>query len=284
LLCRVNFTKLIQLFLQELRTSGGNRFFTDTAIKKMKPATLAFKTNPLYNLVMSQISILYRLQQIDTQLDNARSTLQSIEARLSDDSLVISAQGKLTELEQKHQVEQKQLRDAEMKSNDTHIKIEQSEASLYGGKIHNTKELQDLQNEVASLKRLIATLDDRQFEAMMAVEESEARLSQARSELQEIRGIQSEQNASLMGEKTKILSQIDRLDAERQATLPPIVATDLTLYEQLRKSRNGVAVVKISSRACTACGATLTAALVQTIQSTGQLIRCPTCGRILYPG
>ena len=233
---------------------------------------------------MSQISILYRLQQIDTQLDSARSTLQSIETRLSDNTLIHSAQEKVAELEHNHLVEQKRLRDAENKSNDTRIKIEQSEASLYGGKIQNTKELQDLQNEIASLKRLVSTLEDRQLEAMMAVEESESNLSLANSALKEILGKQSEQNASLEGERTKILSQIERLEAERNATLPPIPAPDLSLYEQLRKARNGVAVVKISSRGCTACGATLTAAMVQTIQSTGQLIRCPTCGRILYPG
>jgi predicted nucleic acid-binding Zn-ribbon protein len=90
-------------------------------------------------------------------------------------------------------------------------------------------------------------------------------------------------NARLNGEKLTIRT-IDRPGAERKAALPTISATDIGLYEQLRKSRNGVAVTKIVSKACTACGTTLTAALVQTTQSTGQLVRCPTCGRILYPG
>ncbi len=233
---------------------------------------------------MSQISILFRLQQIDSQLDSARTSVRTIEARLSDDALIHSAQEMVTELELKHAAEQKRLQEAERKSTDTRIKMEQSEASLYGGKIQNPKELQDLQNEIASLKRLMSTLEDRQLEAMMAVEELEGVLAQARADLQQAQGRQSEQNASLVGEKTKFLAQIERLEAERMATLPPISPTDLALYEQLRKSRKGVAVVKISSRACTACGATLTAALVQSIQSTGQFIRCPTCGRILYSG
>lgn len=241
-------------------------------------------TISLYNFIMSQISILYRLQQIDSQLDNAQFALQDIEKRLMDDISVRAAEENLKQLEQKYQSELKNLHDAQNKSYDTRIKIELSESSLYGGKIQNPKELQDLQNELASLKRLISSLEDKELEAMMSVEEAEANLSRANQELKEIQGKQSEQNASLIGEQTKYQSQLVRLQAERDATLPPISPSDLSLYEQLRKTRRGVAVSKISSRTCTACGATLTAALVQTIQSTEQLVRCPTCGRILYSG
>lgn len=233
---------------------------------------------------MSQISILYRLQQIDSQLETARISLRSIEQKLNDNSLILTARQNVAQAEQKHQSELKRLRESENKSYDTRIKIEQSESSLYGGKIQNPKELQDIQNEVASLKRLITTLEDRELEAMMAVEESEANLAQVNEALKATQASLIEQQAILNGEKTKLSGQIERLEAERNATLPPIPAADLALYEQLRKIRNGVAVVKISSRACSACGATLTAAVIQSTQSTGQLVRCPTCSRILYSG
>ena len=233
---------------------------------------------------MSQISILYRLQQIDSQLYNARSTLESVESKLADNSLIQAAQQTVTLTEQKYQSELKVLHDAENKSYDIRVKIELSESSLYGGKIQNPKELQDLQNEIASLKRLIITREDHELEAMMAVEEAEANLTHFIEEMKAIQGKLIENNSVLNGEKTKLLEQIERLESERKATLPPITANDLTLYEQLRKVRKGVAVVKISSRACGACGATLTAALIQSSQSLGQLVRCPSCGRILYPG
>jgi predicted nucleic acid-binding Zn-ribbon protein len=233
---------------------------------------------------MSQILLLYRLQQIDSQLDSARTTLLSIENKLADNTLIESAQQDVNKAEQIHNDELKRLRDCENKSYDTRIKIELSEASLYGGKIHNPKELQDLQNEISSLKRLIATLEDKELAAMMAVEESETNLNRANKALRGIQAQVLEENASLNGERTKLVAQIERLKAERKATMPSISAEDLSLYEQLRKIRSGVAVVKISSKACSACGATLTAALIQSTQSTSQLVRCPTCGRILYPG
>lgn len=233
---------------------------------------------------MSQISILYRLQQIDSQLDSARSSLQNVELELNDKTIVELSEQNVKQAEQQYQAELKRLREAENKSYDVRLKMEFSESSLYGGKIQNPKELQDLQKEITSLKNLIATLEDREFEAMMAVEEAETKLSSAIESLKIMQGKHIEQSAILNGEKTKLLGQIERLDSERKATLSPINATDLALYEQLRKGRNGVAVVKISSRACGACGATLTAAVIQLTQSTGQIVRCPTCGRFLYPG
>ena len=233
---------------------------------------------------MSQISILYRLQQIDSQLDKAHHTVDSIDKELGDNALLEAAQQRVSEAENKLQTETKHLKDAQNKSHDVRVKMEQSEASLYGGKIQNPKELQDLQNEIASLKRLISTLEDKELDAMMAVEEAETHFTDVKGIIQKVQGKQIEKTAHLSGEKTKLLEKIERLEAERKATLPPISAADLSLYNQLRETRSGVAVAKISSRACGACGTTLTAALVQSTQSTGQLVRCPTCGRILYPG
>ena len=233
---------------------------------------------------MSQISNLYRLQQLDSLLEAANTKLISIDKLLLDNLSFQTAQQLVTHTEELHKSLSKKMHDAENKSYDTRVKIELTEASLYGGKIQNPKELQEIQNEVASLKRLLTSLEDKQLEIMMEVEEEEEKLMWANEGLIEAQKLHIERNAEFNGEKKKLLSQIERLESERKATLPTILAPELGLYEQLRKSRNGVAVVIIASRACTACGTTLTAALIQATQSTGQLVRCPTCGRILYPG
>jgi uncharacterized protein len=245
---------------------------------------LAFSPNNLYNFIMSQISNLYRLQQIDSQLDAAKLNLSKIDENLNDELEINIARQKVDLADDQYKSVAKILRDAENKSYDSRIKIELSEASLYGGKIHNPKELQELQNEISSLKRLMIILEDKQLEAMMEVEEAESMLVLVKQEFLDAQKNQIERNAALNGEKTKLLSQIERLNAERNAVLPTIPAPDIGVYEQLRKSKNGVAVVKIVSKACIACGTTLTAALIQSTQTTGQLVRCPTCARILYPG
>jgi hypothetical protein len=233
---------------------------------------------------MSQISNLYRLQQIDSQIDAANARLTIIETSLLDDLSIQTAKQMFDSNDENHKSLVKKLHEFENKTYDTRIKIELAEVSLYGGKIHNPKELQELQTEIASLKRMLASLEDKQLEIMMEVETAEEKLMWVNEGLIEAEKQQVERNAELNGEKTKLLSQLERLDSERKATLPTIPTLELSLYDQLRKSRNGVAVAKINARSCNACGTTLTAALVQATQSTNQLIRCPSCSRILYPG
>jgi predicted nucleic acid-binding Zn-ribbon protein len=132
---------------------------------------------------MSQISNLFRLQQIDSQLDTVMINLQKIDKELMDNLPVLAAQQNVALAEEHHKSDTKKLREAENKSYDTRIKIELTEASLYGGKIQNPKELQELQNEMVSLKRLMITLEDKQLEAMMEVETAEAKLMWANEEL-----------------------------------------------------------------------------------------------------
>jgi uncharacterized protein len=233
---------------------------------------------------MSLSSQLYRLQQIDTLNDQTLTRLDELETLLSNRSTVEQAEASCQKAEEALQEVTKKLRQAENNVRDQRIKIEQDESSLYSGKMHNPKELQDLQNEVAALKRFLTTLEDRQIEIMIAAEEAESAAEDAKAVVAQVQAQLVEQNAHLNAEKTKLLKEKERLEVERQVASNAISTQDLDLYNQLRKSRRGIAVTRVMERTCTACGSTLTPALVQAANSPGQIIRCPSCSRILYPG
>lgn len=232
---------------------------------------------------MSQSSTLYRLQQIDSQLDQSRQRCEVIAKILQDDVAIQQARAQLQQAEAELQAAQKALRQAEDAVQAQNIKIELTEANLYGGKVRNPKELQDLQNEAAALKRHREVLEDRQLEAMVAVEEAEAQLASTQTALNETTARIMEQHAGLKGEQTERKHDIERLDVERQAVLGSISPVDLNHYEQLRQQRRGVAVAKINNRSCSACGSLLNTSVTQAA-SASQLAHCPTCGRILYAG
>lgn len=233
---------------------------------------------------MSQVFKLYRLQQTDSQMDRARQRLKKIAIALAADEAVKQARTTFATAEQELSAAQKALRRAEENLRDQNLKIEQSEATLYGGRVRNPKELQDLQNEVAALKRYRSVLEDRQLEEMIAVEEAEARHHAAAEELAQAEADFAERNKALTGEQKTLENELARLNGERQATQASIPAEDLQLYEQLRRQRSGVAVARISDRACSACGTTLNASLLHAARSPSQITRCDGCGRILYSG
>jgi hypothetical protein len=233
---------------------------------------------------MSESFKLHRLQQIDAHLDQIRARLRAIETVLSDETSVQSAQAQHDESVKLRNDANKVVRKAEDYVNANKLKLEQTESSLYGGKIRNPKELQDLQNETEALKRYRSVLDDRLLEAMIAQEEADASFSGASTDLHVTRERFDQLSKTLLQEKADLLNDLTRLEGEREAASRSISAGDLVLYEQLRKLRRGVAVATVADNSCAACGSTLSSAQLHAAKSPNQLTRCEACGRILYGG
>ncbi len=233
---------------------------------------------------MSQPFKLFRLQQIDSQLDQDRRRLMEIEAILNNHEALNRALESVKRAAEAADHARKGLRKAEEAVQAQRVKIEQTSATLYGGKIRNPKELQDLQNEIGALKRYLSTLEDRQLEAMLALEEAEKQEATASGELDTIQKEVLVLRANLVQEQTALTQNVKNSEAERQAAVSAIPPEDLNLYEQLRRQRRGVAVARVTDKACSACGTTLNAALLHATRSPNQLARCDSCGRILYSG
>lgn len=233
---------------------------------------------------MSQPFKLFRLQQIDSQLDQVNTRLREIEIALNNKASIHQAQAIVDDKVVKLEVARKSLRRSEENVQVQQVKIEQSETTLYSGKISNPKELQDLHNEGAALKRYLSVLEDRQLEAMIAMEEAEAQYAAASLTLKNVIEENTHQNKELTKEQEVLTQEVERLNAERQAAVNSINNDDLRLYEGLRQKRRGVAVAKVTDNTCSACGSTPTAALLQAAQSPNRISFCDTCGRILYRG
>jgi predicted nucleic acid-binding Zn-ribbon protein len=233
---------------------------------------------------MSASLSLYRLQQIDSQIDQITGRLEDIQKTLENDDQLKLAVSNAASSEDKLHKAQIMLHRAESETEAQRVKIQQSESSLYGGNVKNPKELQDLQNEVAALKRHLATLEDRQLEAMLANDEAETALKQAQSNLTNTRSKLATQNSSLNGEQDTLNKNLERLRSERQAVTGDLDKNLLLRYEELRQDRRGVAVANVSEDACSACGTTLTPSQQQAARAFTQITFCPTCGRFLYSG
>src|SRR5215207_3386695 len=149
---------------------------------------------------MSAALGLYRLQQVDSQIDQIQARLRMIQQTLENDMELRAANDGFTAAAGKHKEAERTLTLTEAEVQKQHIKIEQTEASLYGGKVHNPKELQDLQKDVASLKRHLETLEERQLEAMIAAETAENELRIAKTDLEHVQSNVKEQNKDLAHE------------------------------------------------------------------------------------
>jgi len=225
---------------------------------------------------------LYRLQLVDTRLDEIRARLEEIRQTLENDVELQRLKKQVAETDAALKLTQHTLKQAESEVTKQKVKIEQSEAKLYSGIVKNPKELQDLQNEVASLKRHLTTLEDRQLEAMLDEESAEQANQAMLNKLEQLKARRADQNQTLTAEQADLNKELERFEAERQAARAPLDPELLAVYEELRQRKSGLAIASISEGACAACGTTLTPALNQSARSTTQIQNCPTCGRILF--
>jgi len=231
---------------------------------------------------MSAALGLYRLQQVDSQIDQIQSRLKAIRQILENDDELRTANTLFSVAEKNNKEAEQLLKQTELEVEKQRIKIQQTEASLYGGLVKNPKELQDLQKDIASLKRHLETLEERQLEAMEVAESAENDLKAANAGLEKVKSSRGDQFGQLAKEDEKLNKDLETLLSERNAVMQDISASTINQYDQLRRQRRGIAVTTISDDSCASCGTTLPASLQQNARSATQLFNCPTCGRILY--
>jgi predicted nucleic acid-binding Zn-ribbon protein len=225
---------------------------------------------------------LFRLQQVDTKIDRTRSQLDTIRKTLENNTELNTTLAQVEEAKAEFLRAKQELKNIEAEAESQKIKVEQNESSLYGGKVQNPKELQDLQKDVASLKKHLGVLEDRELASMLSAENKETLLNAAQSQLNLVQSRLGSEHKQLLEEQSKLMKDLDRLSQEREASVSPIETELLTIYDDLRKQKRGVAVSDFSDNACSSCGSSLNASLQQNAKSSKQLAYCPTCGRILY--
>jgi len=217
-------------------------------------------------------------------MDQIRSRLKTIRETLENDLELRATMDALSAAETLHKQASTALKQSEGDVEKQNIKIQQTESSLYGGGVHNPKELQDLQMDVASLKKHLGTLEERELEEMIRAEEAEKGLRLAKDKLAGVQTRLKDQNLDLANESETLNKDLERLESERRAVAGNMDQAAIKTYEQLRRQKRGVAVTILSENACSACGTTFTASQQQSIHSASQLYYCPTCGRIVYSG
>jgi hypothetical protein len=225
---------------------------------------------------------LFRLQQIDSQIAQIETRLAKIRKTLEDNAELQAALEQVKSAEEEQRASERAQRKSEDEAQSQHIKIQQAESSLYGGVVRNPKELQDLQADVASLKKHLAALEEHELEDMLRTEAAQSAVKEAQSKLSQIQARLGGEHRQLFEEKESLVNELDRLQSERQAAVSAIAADVLKAYDELRQQRRGVAVAEVSDNACGACGITLTAAIQQMARHAADMVHCPACGRILY--
>ena len=229
---------------------------------------------------MSLAGQLYKLQQLDLELQKKQQELNEVENQLSDNKALVIAESKVAS--QKEQLEDatRKQKSSEWELDDLQEKVRQIESKLYSGTTKDPKELVNLEKEVKGLKGQIRTKEDALLGLMSQVEETEAKVKITAEDLKQLKREWDQRQETFRPRKSEIETVLAKLRGDRNRLVQQIDSEAFNIYERIRLTR-GQAVVKVERGRCLGCHITVPTSQWQKAKA-GDLIQCNNCSRILY--
>ncbi len=223
---------------------------------------------------------LYELQELDSEIEHTRQTLDLKNGQVGKRDALDAAQSRLNDEQKALNDLKHKRRDAEFELDDITSKIKDAEKQLYSGRINNPKELSNLQHEVETLKSLADQLETKALEAIESVEEAEKALTAATADFSKLEAEWQQQQKRLAIDIEQLKNILTELIEKRNLLAMQIESQAVDLYEKVRQQKKQ-AVAKVEQGICGACRISLSASILQKARA-GQPVLCGTCGRILF--
>ncbi|MAU10742.1 MAG: hypothetical protein CL607_13040 [Anaerolineaceae bacterium] len=230
---------------------------------------------------MNTAKTLYQLQSVELELIANKRRLRAIEASLEDNQAVQEAKQALEQAEAAFKPVKAHYNDVEHQIQSNQEKLTQTETRLYSGSVTNPKELQDMQQEVESLRKWRTEWDERLLVAMGSMENAQENLDLQQAQYDEALEAAAAGNAELLTEREQINAQNPLLEERRQEIAATIDRETLNTYVSLRRSKGNRAVSIIENDTCTVCGVSQIATVAKAVRAGDELVYCSNCGRIL---
>ncbi len=224
---------------------------------------------------------LYSLQTYELAVDHARARIAQIEAALTGDEDLKSAQAAHESSETAVQACQTTIKNLEEDLKRLDLKIAEVNELLYGGSIRNPKELQERQDEIVSLQHRQTDMKTHIHELTVDLDKLRAEHRINQEVLTAAISQRDKNHAELIIERNQLDTQVKSNLRKRKVALEEVPETIHKQYQALRKKKHGQAVALMQNSQCSACGIEQTWAHAQHVHANDDLVYCEGCGRIL---
>lgn len=151
------------------------------------------------------------------------------------------------------------------------------------GQVNSPKELESLQDEIATLTNRQSELEEVELEIMERLEDAQQRLSDLREQKEALSGKVVEAERARDSVYTEIDAELEQLRSRRAEIVSELPDALSTLYEKLRGQHGGIGAAALRKRRCEGCNIELDAAeLTRIAAEPAEVVqRCDNCRRIL---
>lgn len=229
---------------------------------------------------MSFAGQLYRLQQLDLELQDRQQELSDVENKLSDNKALLATETKLASQREQLEEARKKQKSCEWELDELQEKTRQVDGKLYGGKTKDPKELVNLEKEAKALKSQIRTKEDGLLALMSQVDQIEADVRGTVEESEQLKRGWAQRQETFGPRKGELEIELVELKGKRSGLAQQVDSEALSVYERIRLA-TGQAVVKVERGRCLGCHIAVPTSQWQKARA-GDLIQCNNCSRILY--
>ena len=235
---------------------------------------------------MSRWAALLAVQEHDTRTDQLNHRIETlplraelaqleVDVRAVDDQLGIT-QRRRDELGRSQQRLEDEIASLSERAN-------QAEKQLYSGSVTNPRELQALQDDVASIRRRIGQLEDDELEIMELVEPVDAERAQLTGERERLDAEGARLRTALGEAESELVAELAAVQAERDAAAAEVPDELWPEYDKLRARFGGVGIARLVGSTCQGCHLALPAVEVDRIRKLplDEAVHCEECGRLL---
>jgi len=223
---------------------------------------------------------MYELQVIETRLESERAALHAVEQRLAWSPEIDRLRAEHRRLAAEIESCRASLRRVEREAEDAGEKAKKLNATLYGGMIHDSREMALMQAEIGHAESRKSTLEDEEIELMERLEHLEAQAREKSGALDELTEKRATGLAELRAERDRRAGSVAELETERDAAFGRLDPPRQVMFTRLR-DRTGHAVSVVESGVCQWCRVQIPPQDVQHARGE-RLVTCNNCGRVLY--
>ena len=228
-----------------------------------------------------QISILVRLQTIDSDIQKIETRLGKVDGEIAAlDSELDEFESSIKEKVTIGEAYQKTFRSLESDANLNLPKIAKSKEKLTS--VKTNKEYQALLKEIEDLKTANSKIEDQMLEILEQSDTAEAQLSEINQEFEfaKIRVAGEKAGITMAAEKDR--TRLAELQVDFQTVLDTVNPDILKAFRSVRSRIGNLAVAKVEDAVCAGCHMNIPPQMYNELQRFESLMYCPQCQRIIY--
>ncbi len=231
-----------------------------------------------------QLKLLWELQELDLSIRDLEQKIEEAPQMSGVEEAkehMESMEQKYAAIEERLQEDRKKLRQLELEEQKLTDDSKELNDSMYGGKVKNVKELEQMQRKLDLLAEDKKKVEEDILALMESIEEQEQKLQEAEEELNNSRQVLKDKENQLAADLQSLKRELSRLQDEREQQEAKIDRKYLDKYAVLAEKYQGKAMARVDHDICGGCRVFISSAQRGHLYNPSAMVYCENCGRLL---